>query len=81
MNNNKHWVDYLPHNAHIRLAQCQTTKVDLPILLDAKWRWAQDTGRTEKGYTKDDCLWDIVETLKLFGLNDVAQAGEEWYFT
>ena len=31
------WLDYLPYNVHVRLAQCQTTKVDLPILLDAKW--------------------------------------------
>ena len=30
--------DCLPYNVHMRLAQRQTTKGDLPILLDAKWR-------------------------------------------
>ena len=30
--------NYLPYNVHMRLAQRQTTKGDLPILLDAKWR-------------------------------------------
>lgn len=37
-NNNVSWLDYLPYDVHVRLAQCQTTKDDLPILLDAKWR-------------------------------------------
>lgn len=30
------WLDYLPYNVRLRLAQYQTTKADLPILLDAK---------------------------------------------
>ena len=38
------WLDYLPYNVRLRLTQRQTTKGDLPILLDAKWQWAQDTG-------------------------------------
>lgn len=38
------WLDYLSYNANMRLAQRQTTKGYLSILLDAKWRWAQDTG-------------------------------------
>lgn len=40
-NNNKtnavSWFDYLPYNVHMRLTQCQTTKAELPMLLDAKW--------------------------------------------
>lgn len=31
------WLDYLPYNVRLRLVQCQTTKGDLSILLDAKW--------------------------------------------
>lgn len=30
------WLDYLTYNVRLRLAQRQTTKDDLPILLDAK---------------------------------------------
>ena len=37
-NNNISWFDYLPHNVYMRLAQCQTIKNDLPILLNAKWQ-------------------------------------------
>mgnify|MGYP001625199527 CR=1 FL=1 len=35
-NNTESWLNYLPHNVYMRLAQCQTTKEDLSILLDAK---------------------------------------------
>lgn len=49
------WFDYLPYSARLRLTQCQTAKADLSILLDAKWQWAQDTGRY-RNYTKDDIL-------------------------
>ena len=38
------WLNYLSYNVRLRLVQCQTTKDDLLILLDAKWQWAQDTG-------------------------------------
>ena len=72
------WLDYLPHNVYMRLAQCQTTKVDLPILLNAKWQWAQDTGRY-RGHTKDDILVDILDLLDCNELNSVTQLTiEEW---
>lgn len=84
-NNNKNnttktisWLDYLPYNAYMRLAQCQTTKADLPILLAAKWNWAQDTGHYN-GYTKEDILADILDLLDCNGLEDVTELTfEEW---
>lgn len=78
MSNNKHWTDYLSHNVYMRLAQCQTTKGDLPILLNAKWQWAQDTGRYS-GYTKEDFLVDILDLLDCNGLDNVTELTiEEW---
>ena len=72
------WLDYLPYNVRLRLAQCQTTKGDLSILLDAKWQWAQDTGHYS-GYTKEDLLDDILELLDCNGLDDViVLTMEEW---
>lgn len=72
------WLDYLPHNAYMRLAQCQTTKADLPILLNAKWQWAQDTGHYN-GYTKEDILADILDLLDCNGLDSVTELTiEEW---
>lgn len=66
------WLDYLPYNVRLRLVQCQTTKGDLSILLDAKWQWAQDTGHYN-GYTKDDILTDILDLLDCNGLNSVTE--------
>ena len=72
------WLDYLPHNVRLRLTQCQTTKVDLPILLDAKWQWAQDTWHYN-GYTKEDMLADILDLLDYNGLDSVTELTiEEW---
>ena len=72
------WLDYLPYNVRLRLAQCQTTKGDLSILLDAKWQWAQDTDHYS-GYTKEDLLDDILELLDCNGLDDViVLTMEEW---
>lgn len=72
------WLDYLPYNVRLRLAQCQTTKDDLSILLDAKWQWAQDTGHCN-GYTKEDILSDILDLLDCNGLDSVTELTmEEW---
>ena len=72
------WLDYLSGDVHLRLAQCQTTKDDLPILLNAKWRWAQDTGHYN-GYTKADMLSDILDLLNCNGLDSVTELTiEEW---
>lgn len=72
------WLDYLPYNVRLRLAQCQTTKSDLPILLNAKWQWAQDTGRYN-GYTKEDVLADILDLLDCNGLDSVTELTmDEW---
>lgn len=81
-NNNKtsavSWLDYLPYNVRLRLAQCQTTKGDLAILLDAKWQWAQDTGHY-RGHTKDDILVGILDLLDCNGLDSVTELTiEEW---
>lgn len=81
-NNNKtntvSLFDYLPHNVYMRLVQCQTTKGDLSILLDAKWQWAQDTGYY-RGHTKDDILADILDLLNCNGLNSTTHLTmEEW---
>ena len=72
------WFDYLPYNVRLRLAQCQTTKVDLPILLDAKQQWTQDTGHYS-GYTKEDLLDGILELLDCNGLDIGAKLTvKEW---
>ena len=76
--NNTHWTDCLPNEIYMRLANCCTRKNDLSILLDAKWKWAQDTGHYN-GYTKEDILVDILDLLDCNGLEDVTElTQEEW---
>lgn len=71
-------LDYLPYNVRLHFVQCQTTKGDLLILLNAKWQWAQDTGHYN-GYTKDDILADILDLLDCNGLGSVTELTmEEW---
>ena len=78
MKNSTHWTEYLPCAVYVRLGECRTRKSDLPILLNAKWRWAQDTGHYN-GYTKEDILVDILDLLDCNGLGSVTELTiEEW---
>ena len=71
----KTWIDTLPEEVYNRLANCRTFKADLPILLSAKWNWIKD----KAGYTKEDCLVDILELLDCNGLEDATELTiEEW---
>lgn len=78
-NKNKvNWVDYLHGEVYCRWLDRETIKLDLPILLDAKCQWAQDTGHYN-GYTKDDTLVDILDLLDCNGLDSVTELTiEEW---
>ena len=74
-NKNKTWADILPKEVYNRLANCRTIKADLPILLAAKWSWT----RGKAGYTKEDCLVDILDLLGCNGLEAVTDLTiEEW---
>lgn len=74
----KSWTELLPYNVYNRLCNCCTHKADIPILLDARWQWAQDTGHYN-GYTKEDMLVDILDLLDCNGLDSVTELTmEEW---
>ena len=75
----KSWTELLPHNVYNRLYNFCSHKADIPILLDARWQWAQDTGRDKQGYTKEDCLTYVLELLDSNGLEDITDlAPIEW---
>ena len=75
----KSWTELLPDNVYNRLCNCCSRKTDIPILLDARWQWAQDTGRDKQGYTKEDCLTYVLELLDSNGLEDITDlAPIEW---
>lgn len=74
----KEWTYYLPYEVYLRLVECRTIKEDLPVLLHAKWQWAQDTGHYN-GYIKEDILSDILDLLDCNGLDSVTELTmEEW---
>ena len=75
----KSWTELLPDNVYNRLCNCCTHKADIPVLLDARWQWAQDTDRDKQGYTKEDCLIYVLELLDSNGLEDITDLTSiEW---
>lgn len=70
MKNIKLWTELLPDNVYNRLCNCCSRKTDIPILLDARWQWAQDTGCDKQGCKKEDCLIYVLELLDSNGLED-----------
>lgn len=78
INNKINWLDYLHGEACCRWLGRETLKLDLPVLLNAKWQWVQDTSHYI-GYTKEDILADILETLDQNGLDNIIELTmEEW---
>lgn len=70
------WERYLPKAVFYRLDECRSTKDDISILLDARWRHAQDIGEAT---TKIECLEEVMELLECNGLVDVTElTQEEW---
>ena len=57
------WIDLLPEDVYNRLAACNNRKSDLPILVDAKWKWMKDNGKEADGFTKEDALVAVLEHL------------------
>ena len=72
-------LDYLHGEVfYCRWLDREIIKSDLPVLLDAKWRWAQDKGHYI-GYTKEDILANILDALDRNGLHDITKLTmEEW---
>lgn len=77
INNKINWLDYLHGEVYCRWLDRETIKSDLPVLLNAKWRWAQDTGHYN-GYTKED-IRRYSEHPSRNGLHDITELTiEEW---
>ena len=58
------WTDYLKEtnpDVYGRLCDCRNTKEDLLILVNSRWRWIQNNGKSE--LTKEDALVDILDWL------------------
>lgn len=45
MISNKKWIDFLPEDVYQRLANCNSVKSDIPVLVDAKWRGYRELGK------------------------------------
>ena len=54
------WIDYLPADVSRRLEECRNTKEDLPVLVEARWRWDKEH---DPELTKEDSLTTILDWL------------------
>ena len=60
---NKRWTDHLNNDVYTRLANCRTIRSDIPWLVNAKWLSYKETGKEQRGFTKEDALIEILELL------------------
>jgi len=59
------WTDYLPSDVSRRLAECTSTRADIPALVKAKYDFVK---QRRSGYTKEDALVSILDLLDCNGL-------------
>ena len=59
----KRWTDNLSEDVHSRLCNCRTIKADLPELVNVMWLAYIETGKADRGFTKEDALITILELL------------------
>ena len=63
------WLKYLSDDVHTRLGNCCSCKEDIPLLVNAKWRYYKEIGKDKKGFTKEDALIAVLELLDCNGQN------------
>ena len=57
------WTDYLSADVYARLCNCSSTHSDVEKLVNAKWLHYKNTGKRERGFTKEDALIAVLELL------------------
>lgn len=57
------WLKHLSTDVYTRLCSCRTIQADLQELVNAKWLFYKETGKAEKGFTKEDALVAVLELL------------------
>jgi len=70
------WTDNLPSVVYNRLADCVNTKADVPVLIDARWKWMQDNG---KAGTKEDAVVYVFELLDSNSQGDLCDVSRAEY--
>lgn len=69
------WTEYLPDNVLQRLANCNTIKSDLPVLIDARMKWYKATGKDN--FTREDALVFVLDLMSC-NSQDVELTKEEY---
>lgn len=57
------WTDHLENDVATRLANCNSLKIDIIPLTDAKWAAMKEAGKDKQGFTKEDALVAVLELL------------------
>ena len=79
---NYRWNEYpnIPSDVEERLAECESIKEDLPILVNARWAYLKYKGKdTSDGLTKEDAFVDVSELLDSNGQWQLADVTQEEY--
>lgn len=76
------WFEILPDDIYIRTCECRNLKIDVPILVNARWAWMK--GKIEEGiipnsFTKEDALIYIMELLDANSQWDLAELTVDEY--
>lgn len=61
------WTDRLESGVYGRLCSCNSRMSDIEPLVNAKWGSMKETGKDQKGFTKEDALISILELLECNG--------------
>ena len=68
----ENWINNLPEDVAERLGQCETTRQDLPILIDSRWNFGNDS-------TKEEAAEYIFELMEANGLYEITELTETEY--
>ena len=70
MNRGEEWLNHLSEAVYDRLCQCETTKLDLSELVEARWDYGSET-------SKEEALEYICELLDANGLYNVTELTQD----
>ncbi len=57
------WTDSLKDDVFCRLCECKSQEEDVPVLINARWKWMKENGKNKDGLTKEDAVIFVFELL------------------
>ncbi len=70
------WFDKLPGEIQMRLGECRNIKEDIPVMVNARWKWMQEQDMHKRGFTKEDAIvfiFDLLDSNSQWQLCDISR--------